>query len=99
MSEPKAAYTISLDTARSQVHRDGRLVPLTPTEYKLFLYLSQRAGTLCPQKEIALAVMGSALSAPNIRYHIRNLRRKLGPQCFLTHRGFGYIYDPEEVSP
>ncbi len=75
----------------------GRVLPLTPTEFRLLTALARRAGQIVGHRELIADVWGAdATQGPeNLRLYIRYLRRKLGddlaiPQKLVTHRGIGY---------
>jgi two-component system OmpR family response regulator len=86
---------LELDEHACQVRRDGHLVPLSPTEFKLLRYLMLNAGRVLSRGQILDAVwsydFGGATNV--VDTYIGYLRRKLdpwGPPLIATQRGFGY---------
>jgi DNA-binding response OmpR family regulator len=86
---------VEVDAARVEVRRAGRLVEITPLEFKLLLtFLHNRGRVLSRDQLIDLAwgrdtfVTGRAVDA-----HIVNLRRKVGAESIASIRGMGYRFD------
>ena len=86
-----------IDPASHLVTVGGQVVDLTPTEYKLLLYLACNAGQVVTYEQILDNVWGPGYegSQTNVKVFIRNLRRKIEPdpsrpRLLLTHRGVGY---------
>ncbi len=87
---------INRDTA--QVTRGAQIVNLTPTEYRLFLYLARHAGQALSRSQILQAVWndaGGIESERTVNVHIRRLRQKVElepskPALILTVPGIGY---------
>ncbi len=84
-----------------QAHRaslDGDDLPLTPTEYRLLVFLMQHSGQLLTHRQILQGVWGPAYvdDLDSLRIYIRNLRRKLetdgGPRYIVTEHGLGYRF-------
>jgi len=107
-SAPEArAATITIgplviDLWRHEVRRDGRLVPLTPTEFKLLQELATHAGKVLLHGELLTRVWGPEYrdDVDYLRTYIRNLRRKLeanpaAPRLLVTKPGVGYMLAPE----
>ncbi|MPZ99449.1 MAG: hypothetical protein GEU80_08955 [Dehalococcoidia bacterium] len=89
-----AGVTISLE--RHEVRREGRLVHLTPAEFRLLAVLARYAGQVVPYYRLVGEVWGGdhAESRAHLRVHIRHLRQKLerdpdDPGLILTERGRG----------
>jgi two-component system response regulator RegX3 len=92
----RTAGDVEIDLLRHQVHVDGRLVRLTPTEHRLLALLAgeDRAFT---RRELLEHVWETTF-VPDERscdVHIANLRRKIEddpaePTRLLTIRGIGY---------
>ncbi|MGJ8695501.1 MAG: response regulator transcription factor [Verrucomicrobiaceae bacterium] len=74
---------------------DEEPVSLTSTEFKLLLYLSQRAGQPQDRNELLRAVWGYSDDAHSrtLDTHMKRLRQKLGDSGSLieTVRGVGYL--------
>jgi DNA-binding response OmpR family regulator len=86
-----------IDPSRHQVTVKGQVVELTPTEYKLLLYLAYNAGRVLSFDQILDNVWGPGYedSTTNIKVYIWCLRRKIEtdpnkPRYILTKRGAGY---------
>jgi two-component system KDP operon response regulator KdpE len=72
-------------------------VDLSPTEYKLLLYLARNAGQVLTYGQILEKVWGPGYesSLANVKVYIYSLRRKIEaepnhPRYILTQRGTGY---------
>jgi DNA-binding response OmpR family regulator len=93
---------IELDRDRLQVHRAGRQVELTPTEFRLLSYLVAHPGRPISREALIQAVWGydsSVGSGRTVDVHIRHLRKKLeddpaSPRWLVTVRGVGYKFEP-----
>jgi two-component system response regulator VicR len=88
---------ITLDLARGRVHKDGRVINLTATEYRLFAFLAQRADRLVLPAEILDHVWGPDHldELGYIKSFVRLLRRKIeddprSPRYLIARRGLGY---------
>ena len=92
---------IEWDPERRVVCRNGQVLDLTATEYRIFSLLAGSRGRVFGREEILDAV-GDAedTKARTIDVHILHLRRKLGPEgrWLVTRRGLGYAWCPEPVS-
>jgi DNA-binding response OmpR family regulator len=88
--------TINLDTA--QVTRGKSTINLTPTEYRLLIYLARHAGQALSRQQLLQAVWDDAAgieSERTVNVHIRRLRQKVEvtpnkPELILTVPGIGY---------
>jgi two-component system OmpR family response regulator len=88
---------LELDEDAHQVKRNGTVVALTPTEYRLLRFLMVNAGRVVSKGEILDQVWGhddpdrdSSVVEPCLSY----LRRKVDqgqPRLIHTVRGFGYV--------
>ncbi|MEE8390371.1 MAG: response regulator transcription factor [Anaerolineae bacterium] len=93
---------IELDMERLLVTRRGKLVDLTPTEFRLLRYLVSNPERPCSRDELIEAVWGYASdigSDRTVDVHIRHLRKKLeddpaSPRWLVTVRGMGYKFEP-----
>lgn len=86
-----------IDPASHMVVVRGQTVDLTPTEYKLLLYLAQHAGQILTYDQILDAVWGPGYEdgPTHIKVYIWSLRQKLEldpqhPRYIMTKRGVGY---------
>lgn len=89
-----------INTARRQVTRRGRTVPLTMREYQLLEYLARNAGKLV-SRAILWEHVWESHSVPDsnvVDVYVRYLRNKLGrdPDLIKTVRGGGYLLESGE---
>ena len=98
------AGPIEIDFAGHKVAVDGQPVKLSPTEYRLLVYLASNAGRVILHRELLRAVWGPEYGDESeyLRVYMRYLRQKLepdpaNPRYLLTQPGAGYVfYQPEE---
>jgi DNA-binding response OmpR family regulator len=91
---------VELDLEQLLVYRGGRLVPLTPTEFRLLRYLVAHPNRPFSREALVEAVWGYDSSVGNLRtvdVHMRHLRAKLeenpaSPRWLVTVRGVGYKF-------
>ncbi len=90
----------TVDLTAKKVHRDGRDVRLTPTEWHLLEVLVRNAGRLVSQKQLLQEVWGPTYSTETnyLRVYMAQLRRKLEenpshPRHFITEPGMGYRFE------
>ncbi|MBZ0287273.1 MAG: response regulator transcription factor [Anaerolineae bacterium] len=89
-----------LDRGRGQVWRGQQLLNLTPTEFRLLIYLAQHAGQALTRGQILDSVWGydaDVDSERTVNVHIRRLREKIeldpsSPALILTVPGIGYRF-------
>jgi DNA-binding response OmpR family regulator len=88
---------VTVDFARHQVRRAGRLAELRPKEYALLVALLERGGRVASRLELLREVWGYAedVMSRTIDTHVAMLRRKLEhdpahPRHIVTVRTFGY---------
>lgn len=88
---------IVIDDDKKIVTRSGDTLTLTPREYELLLYFSQRVGRVIDRETILTAVWGYEFVGESrmVDMHISNLREKIetnpkSPEVLKTVRGFGY---------
>lgn len=86
---------IEVDLRTHEVKIEGVALSLTRTEYKIFLELVSKRGTIINREQIAQRFL--SLRNSNNRtldVHINSLRRKLGnfSSCVKTIRGRGYMF-------
>jgi two-component system KDP operon response regulator KdpE len=89
--------TIDLDT--HQVNVNGRLVELTPTEYRLLALLAGHAPRTVPTEQLLLDIWGPEYigETRHVKHFVWSLRQKIeadpgDPRHILTERGFGYRF-------
>lgn len=88
---------LAIDPQARQVTVGGKLINLTPTEYKLLLYLAQNAGQVLTYGQLLDEVWGPGYedSPDVVKVYVRRLRAKVEPdpatpRYILTHRSAGY---------
>jgi DNA-binding response OmpR family regulator len=83
---------LEIDPRGAVVKRDGALVSLTPTEYRLLLDLAEHAGVVRSRDDLLQSVWGYDWSgdARLVDVHVQRLRAKVGAGAIETVRGFGY---------
>lgn len=87
-----------VDRVRAVVSRKGQDIVLTPTEFRLLVYLAQHPGQVFSRGQLLEAVWGysAEFSDENtVKVHIRRLREKIEPdpavpELIVTVRGLGY---------
>ena len=98
-----SAGDLVLDEARWTVHRAGRQVDLSPTEFRLLAYLMRHQGQVISRAQLLENVWGWNRSGQSqiVETYVSYLRRKLdtlGPRLIHTRRGVGYLLRPAEAS-
>jgi DNA-binding response OmpR family regulator len=90
---------LAIDYARCEVRRDGELVALTPTEYRLLVQLARHAGRVLLPADLLTAVWGPEYreETQHVRLYVSRLRRKIEPdpehpRYLLTKPGIGYLF-------
>lgn len=91
------AGPIRIDLAAAQVHVDGQLVRLTPTEWRILEQLAANPDCLVSQTHLLTTVWGPGFEKEThyLRVYLQTLRRKLGvhPDAaahVVTEPGLGY---------
>jgi DNA-binding response OmpR family regulator len=102
-------HRLKIDFGRREVWKDGKLVKLRPTEYRLLFHLVQNAGWVMTYDQLLSKVWGYEYrDEPHyVRLYVNYLRQKLeddpaNPKYILTERGVGYRftdYKREITSP
>jgi len=100
---PLRAGDLVLDETRWTVHRAGRQVDLSPTEFRLLAYLMRHQGQVLSRAQLLENVWGWSQSGQSqiVETYVSYLRRKLdtlGPRLIHTKRGVGYLLRPAEAS-
>jgi DNA-binding response OmpR family regulator len=91
---------VSVDLQRMRVERDGKLVMLTPTEYRLLRHFVTHPDQVFTRDNLLEIVWGydsGVDSQRTVDVHVRHLREKLeedpaAPRWLLTVRGTGYVF-------
>ena len=88
-----------VDTATRTVIAQGQEVEMTPTEYRLLLYLVEQPGRVLTIEQIYDAVwsMDTDAMLTNVKWYIWRLRSKIErdphhPRFILTEHGVGYRF-------
>jgi two-component system, OmpR family, response regulator len=100
---PLRAGDLVLDETRWTVHRAGRQVDLSHTEFRLLAYLMRNQGQVLSRAQLLENVWGWSQSGQSqiVETYVSYLRRKLdtlGPRLIHTKRGVGYLLRPAEAS-
>ena len=89
---------LRIDPRRKQVTVAGREVRLSPTEYRLLLFLAANANVVLSRDELLTEVWGKAYKGENeiLRVALWRLRQKLeedpsAPRYVVTRTGLGYM--------
>lgn len=92
------ARDLIIDRTRGQVRRGAEVINLTPTEFRLLVFLAQHPGQALSRMQILDAVWGYEADVDGeraVNVHIRRLREKIEldpsrPSLILTVPGIGY---------
>jgi DNA-binding response OmpR family regulator len=101
-SSTLAAGGLTLDPAAHTARRDGRLLPLTRTEFRLLERLLRRPGRVVTRRALVESVWGFErdIEANTLDAFVRLLRQKVdGPDerpLIRTVRGVGYCIGGDE---
>jgi len=87
-----------IDLSSGQILRNGISLNLTPTEFKLLVFMAHHRGQVLTRSQIIEAVWGYTPdldSERTVNVHIRHLREKVEhdpetPNLILTVPGIGY---------
>jgi two-component system KDP operon response regulator KdpE len=100
-----SAGGLEVDIRLKRVWRDGQLLALTPTEFKLLITLMRRAGDVVSPKELVKEVWGAQYASEigHVRRYIWHLRQKIepdpeNPRFIFNDRGFGYRFGHQEIN-
>ncbi|WP_066504179.1 response regulator transcription factor [Abyssisolibacter fermentans] len=95
---------ISIDINRGTVTKNNSEIRLTPTEYKLLVYMAQNHDYILSKNLICLNVWGTDFEGYDntIMVHMRKLRTKLendpsNPKIIKTVKGMGYKFSTQEL--
>jgi two-component system OmpR family response regulator len=94
------AADLVLDETRWTVHRGGRAVDLSPTEFRLLACLMRNKGRVLTRAQLLETVWGWNRDRESqiVETYVSYLRRKLdalGPRLIHTRRGVGYLLRDE----
>ena len=92
--------TLEIDLIQRRVSVSGKIVDLSPTEYRLLEALANHPGRTVPSEQLLDEVWGAEYTGEldHVKHYIWALRKKLeqdpgDPQYILTERGFGYRFE------
>ena len=95
---------LRVDTQSGTVYLDGELVRLTPTEYKILVYLMSNMGQVLSMHQIYQNVWHDTPYSPEntVAVHIRRLREKIEinpkePQYIKVVWGSGYLIEKDRT--
>ncbi|MEV2215389.1 response regulator transcription factor [Streptomyces sp. NPDC050997] len=99
---PLRIADLAMDDPRHEVRRAGRLLELSPTEYRLLHYLLSHQGQVLSRAQILEAVWQYDFGGDSVvvERFISNLRRKIDhghPPLLHTVRGVGYTLREEQA--
>lgn len=88
---------LEIDLPGAAVVREGSVLPLTRTEFKLLVELASMEGRVCSREHLLSKVWGYGYFGDSriVDVHVRRLRLKIerdpaSPQHLVTARGLGY---------
>jgi two-component system KDP operon response regulator KdpE len=91
--------TLVIDTDSRRVTKAGKVIELTPTEYRLLATLAENSGRVLSHEQLLNKVWGYEFGEDTgyVKRYIWYLRRKVeddprNPEHILTERGFGYLF-------
>lgn len=91
---------LEIDPAAQTVRKNGVVVPLSPTEYRLLMSLAERPGVVVPSKALIARVWGNQYASEShyLRLYVRYLRQKLEddparPEYIVNRWGAGYALE------
>jgi DNA-binding response OmpR family regulator len=90
---------LRLDFTRLEATRNGRPIPLTPTEFRILRTLASRPGQVATIEALRDQVWGKAYLTDRVVYtHINNIRKKIetrphNPRVVVGIRGVGYRFE------
>jgi len=89
---------LKIDGKSYRVFRHGTEVKLAKKELELLWLLVRNKSSVISRERILSEVwqMSDEVETRTVDAHIRNLRKKIGPERIATVVGFGYRYDPPQ---
>ncbi len=92
---------LSINNIRHEVRKNGAIVPLTPTEFKLLVVMAKNPGQVYSREQLIEIVQGYNFEGDSrvIDAHVKKIRQKVEnnpsvPQIILTVYGIGYKFNP-----
>jgi DNA-binding response OmpR family regulator len=90
------AGDLTIDTENFEARWKDTPLELTPTEFKLLLFLAQRGNRVLTRQQLLDGVLGedAFVTERTVDVHIRRLRDKLkeASSFIVTRRGIGYMF-------
>jgi two-component system, OmpR family, alkaline phosphatase synthesis response regulator PhoP len=89
---------LRVDMRRTEVSRNGEIIPLSAKEFRLLRYFVEHAGATLSREELLREVWGYGVrSTRTVDVHVAWLRQKLendakNPQLIITAVGLGYKF-------
>lgn len=91
--------SLVIDTDARRVTKAGKVLELTPTEYRLLATLAENSGRVLSHEQLLNKVWGYEFGDDTgyVKRYVWYLRRKVEddprkPEHILTERGFGYLF-------
>ena len=95
-AEIYSSGNLCVDLRKWEATRDGRLLTLTATEFKMLAAFIKNRGKALTLDELILLVWGENVTLTDrvIYTHVNNLRGKIAePRLLVSVRGVGYRFD------
>lgn len=96
------AGDLAIDFSTHEARLQGRVLDLTPIEFKLLATLAEQPGRVFTRLQLIEALSGTTYATLDrtIDTHIKNLRRKIerdpqNPEYIVTVRGVGYKFQEQ----
>jgi DNA-binding response OmpR family regulator len=90
---------VKIDIENHEAFREGSLISLTPTEFKILVSLSENPGRVLSRDQLVTIVLGYDFEGYDrtIDAHVKNLRHKVEknsrtPEFIQTVYGMGYKF-------
>ncbi|NOZ00107.1 MAG: response regulator transcription factor [Chloroflexi bacterium] len=100
-----SAGGLKVDLSLKRVWRDGEILSLTPTEFKLLVALMRREKEVVSPEDLVREVWGAqyANETGHVRRYIWHLRQKVeldpeNPRYIHNERGYGYRFETSDSS-
>ena len=97
--------SVEVDFRRGELRRDGRVVEMTPIEFRLMEVFIRSAGRVLSRDRLLAGAWGADTFGSDriVDNHIANLRRKIepdpaNPRYLRNVRGMGYIFEDANVT-
>ena len=82
-----AAVSVETGAVADRAREQSRI---RPAELKLLRYLATNRHRFVPTSELQLAALGASGDGSAVRFHIKEIRRKLNARAIESRRGYGY---------